>query len=156
MRRAAAIALVLVAFAAGCGGDDETTTTSTSTTSTAGATGASGEDEDVGVVSNTVEVAITDGKLTPSNADPGSLLPGERITSTAKAGEVTFELTNETSEPQTIVFNELGKEEPLAEDLAPGDSATATVTVSSGFYEYYSDDEAVQEAGMQAQLEVVD
>jgi hypothetical protein len=142
---------VFVGFSA-CGDDDEAPA-GTATTETSGVDvtdAAEGEP----VVSNTVEVTITEDALEPSNVDPESLAVGETVTSTASAGEVTFELTNEASEPKSVVFNQLGKEIPLAKKLAPGESTSATVDVTSGYYVYYDADTGPE--GAKAQLHVVD
>ena len=156
LRTVMVVAVIAAALAgSGCGDDDESAATATTTAEETGDTTATGDSGDTGVVvSNTVEVTITDDALVPSNADPETLAPGETVTSTANAGEVTFELTNEASDAKSIVFNELGKEIPLAEDLAPGDSTTATVDVTSGYYVYY--DAKMGPEGPKAQLHVVD
>jgi uncharacterized cupredoxin-like copper-binding protein len=148
------VAVIAAAVAvSGCGGDDQPTTTATTAAEVTDETTA-GESGDAGVVSNIIEVTITDDALMPSNADPATLEPGETVTSTANSGKVTFELTNEASEAKSVVFNDSGKEIPLAKDLAPGDSTTATVDVTSGYYEYYDAKQGPD--GPQAQLEVVD
>ena len=128
----AALALGL----AGCGGDDETTDT----------TGAP-------AVSNDVAVSLTEYAATPSNVLPDDG-EGGPPTSKAKAGEVTFTITNDGEETHSFVFNNAGKEIPIDGDLAPGDSAQLTVEVTGGFYEYYCPIDGHQDLGMQGQLEV--
>jgi uncharacterized cupredoxin-like copper-binding protein len=148
---AALAAVTALAFVASGCGDDETTSTTTSTEAGAasGPTGATGAE-----VSNTVEVSETEYALTPSNVEPGSDEPGETITSTAKSGKVTFQITNDGEETHSFVFNDAGKEIDLGKDLAPGESAEMTVDVDSGFYEYYCPIDDHQGLGMQGQIEV--
>jgi uncharacterized cupredoxin-like copper-binding protein len=131
--------LAAAAALAGCGGDDETTDT----------TGASGAP----AVSNDVAVSMTEYAMAPSNVLPPDP-DGGPPTSKAKAGEVTFTVTNDGSETHSFVFNNAGQEIPIDGDLAPGDSAQLTVDVTSGFYEYYCPIGDHQDLGMQGQLEV--
>jgi uncharacterized cupredoxin-like copper-binding protein len=144
---ASVAAVAAFAFAAaGCGGDDDTTD---ATTGSSGASGASG----VAAVSNDVAVSETEYAMTPSNQLPDDG-EGGPPTSKAKAGKVTFTITNDGSETHSFVFNTAGKEIPIDGDLAPGDSAQLTVDVTSGFYEYYCPIDNHKEEGMQGQLEV--
>ena len=142
-----AAAVTALAFA-GCGGDDDTT----ETTGATGAAGASGV-EGAPAVSNDVAVSLTEYAATPSNVLPDDG-EGGPPTSQAKAGEVTFTITNDGDETHSFVFNNAGKEIPIDGDLAPGDSQQLTVEVTSGFYEYYCPIDGHQDMGMQGQLEV--
>ena len=146
---ASVAAVATLAFtAAGCGGDDDTTET-TGATGAAGASGVSGAP----AVSNDVAVSLTEYAATPSNVLPDDG-EGGPPTSKAKAGEVTFTITNDGSETHSFVFNNAGNEIPIDGELAPGDSAQLTVDVTGGFYEYYCPIDGHQEMGMQGQLEV--
>ena len=131
--------LAAAAALAGCGGDDEATD----------ATDASGAP----AVSNDVAVSMTEYAMAPSNVLPPDP-DGGPPTSKAKAGEVTFTVTNDGSETHSFVFNNGGQEIPIDGDLAPGDTAQLTVDVTGGFYEYYCPIGDHQDLGMQGQLEV--
>jgi len=148
-----ALILVLAALAlvaAGCGGDDDTSSTS----GTSGASGAAGA-EDAGTV-NEIDVSLDEYSVTPSPIEPASLAPGETVTTKAKAGDVTFHITNNGEETHSLVFNNAGKEIAIDGELAPGESTDLTVPgLTSGFYEYYCPIDDHQGKGMQAQLEVV-
>jgi uncharacterized cupredoxin-like copper-binding protein len=147
---AAAAIAALALTATGCGGSDDTSssTAASTTSSTAEATGPP-------VVSNDVAVSETEYALTPSNVLPDTG-DGGPPTSKAKAGQVTFTITNDGDYIHNFVFNNAGKEIPIDGDLAPGESTELTVDVTSGYYEYYCTIDNHQGRGMQGQLQVVD
>lgn len=145
-KRAIAVAAAgLVLAVPGCGGDDEADTADAGETETTEATGPP-------VVSNEVDVSMTEYEMAPSNVLP--LEQGGPPTSKADSGEVTFTITNDGEEAHSFVFNNVGKEIPIDGDLAPGESAELSVDVSGGFYEYYCPIADHQQLGMQGQLEV--
>jgi uncharacterized cupredoxin-like copper-binding protein len=131
---AAALSLV----AAGCGDDDEDTTSSTTTeagaTGATGATGASGGGE-------TVDISETDFALDPSDV-------------TTKAGEVTFDVTNDGDTTHNLEIEGNGVEEELPDDLAPGDSGELTVDLASGTYTMYCPVDGHRDQGMEGTVEV--
>ena len=150
---AAAVASLAIA-ASGCGGGGDSSSTTASTTAStdttaAGATGAAAPKPEV---ANDVAVVETEYAMAPSNVQPDS--EGGPPTSKAKAGKVTFHIVNNGKQTHSFVFNNGGKEIPIDGDLAPGESATLTVDVTSGFYEYYCPLDHHQDKGMQGQLEV--
>lgn len=139
-RRLATVAILGVAAlsltAVGCGGDDDETTTaaSTPTTTATGATGATGGGE-------TVDISETDFKLDPSTAD-------------AKAGTVTFAVTNDGDTTHNLEVEGNGVEEELPEDLAPGDSGDLTVDLAAGSYTMYCPIADHRDLGMEGTIEV--
>ena len=107
--------------AAGCGDDDDETTAATTATTTAtGATGATGAEGG----GETVAISETDFALDPDSVD-------------VKAGEVTFDVTNDGETLHNLEIEGGAVEEELSDDLAPGDSGQLSVELEAGTYEMY-------------------
>jgi uncharacterized cupredoxin-like copper-binding protein len=118
------VAVLAVAASLGlaaCGGDDDDDgDTAATTTETSGATGATG-----GGGGETVDVTATDFKFDPK--DP-----------TVKAGEVTFDVTNDGETLHNMEVEGPSGEAELPEDLQPGDSGSFNVDLSQpGKYKFY-------------------
>ena len=138
VRRALALlAIVIPLTFAACGGDDDETTTAAATggeTSTeASTTTASGS-------GGTVKIGETEFKLDPS--DP-----------TTKAGQVTFDVSNDGSTVHNLEVEGNGVEEET-EDLQPGQSGKLTVDLKPGTYEIYCAIDDHKELGMEGTLTV--
>jgi uncharacterized cupredoxin-like copper-binding protein len=118
-----------LALVAGCGGDE-----SNGTTAAGGATQGTGE--------QTVNVSETDFKLDPS--DP-----------TVQAGTVSFRVTNDGDVDHNLEVEGPEGEQELEQDLAPGESATLTVDLSTpGTYEFYCPIGGHRDAGMDGEITV--
>lgn len=72
---------------------------------------------------------------------------------TLSAGEVTLQLDNQGDLEHDLTIEELGDEEVI-EDVAGGESATATVELDPGEYTIYCDVGAHRQAGMETTVTV--
>jgi uncharacterized cupredoxin-like copper-binding protein len=125
----ALFAAVPLALAA-CGGDDDEEASTTPATTTAAPAAA------------TVDVSLTDFALDPS--DP-----------TVKAGEVTFNVTNDGQTLHNIEVEAPGGEVELPEDLQPGQSGTLKVELNKpGKFEWYCPVGNHREMGMEGEITV--
>lgn len=75
--------------------------------------------------------------------------------SSIPAGEVTFNVTNDGTTEHAFEVEGGGMEEET-EDLAPGDSATLTVTLEPGTYTIYCPVDDHRGMGMETELEVTE
>jgi uncharacterized cupredoxin-like copper-binding protein len=118
-----------LALVAGCGGDENN-----GTTTAGGTTQGTGE--------QTVDVSETDFKLDPSNP-------------TVQAGTVSFKVTNDGEVDHNLEVEGPEGEQELEQDLAPGESATLTVDLSTpGTYEFYCPIGGHRDAGMEGEITV--
>jgi uncharacterized cupredoxin-like copper-binding protein len=133
--------VVLAALAAlavgGRGGSDSSSSSSTTAESTAptasGGGGGGGE---------TVALSETEYKISP--ADP-----------TAKAGQVTFKVTNDGQITHSLEVEGPAGDEELSKDLAPGGSGTVSVDLSQpGKYEFYCPIDGHRAQGMEGEITV--
>jgi uncharacterized cupredoxin-like copper-binding protein len=137
------LALVVIAIPltfAACGGDDETSTsaasgdeTSTEASTTTVSSAAAGG-------GGTVKIGETEFKLNPS--DP-----------TTKAGQVTFDVSNDGSTTHNLEVEGNGVEEET-EDLQPGQSGKLIVDLKPGSYEIYCAIDDHKDLGMEGTLTV--
>jgi plastocyanin len=118
------IALVLAAgvlTAAGCGGDDDSggggSSGGTGTESSGGGGGGGG------------------GETLTVTADPGGAISWDKSDLSAKAGNVTLKLVNQSDIPHAIEVEGNGVEEET--DIVTGKDAEVTVDLKPGKYEYY-------------------
>ena len=132
-------AAALTFVAAGCGDDDDdaTTATSTPTTTTAGATGATG----AAGGGETVDISETDFALDPSDV-------------TVKAGQVTFNVSNDGQTTHNLEIEGDGVEEELPQDLGPGDSGEITLDLAAGDYTMYCPVDGHRDQGMEGTVTV--
>ena len=116
-----ALALLAIPLAA-CGDDDDDSDTAATSDTTAAET-TTGSDTSAGSGGETIAISETEYQLDP--ADP-----------TAKAGEVTFEVTNDGTIVHNLEVEGDGIEEET-EDLDAGASGELTVDLEPGTYEIY-------------------
>jgi uncharacterized cupredoxin-like copper-binding protein len=133
----AVLAVAASLCVAACGGDDDddgdTSAATTEATETTAAGGGGGE---------TVDLAATDFKFDPD--DP-----------TVKAGEVTFDVSNDGETVHNLEVEGPGEEAELPEDLQPGDKGSVSVDLSeSGTYEFYCPVGNHKELGMVGEVTV--
>jgi uncharacterized cupredoxin-like copper-binding protein len=128
----AALAVAAIAlYAAGCGDDESDTTASPTTTAAQGGGGGS-----------SVDLAATDFKFSP--ADP-----------TAKAGQVSFNVSNDGQTVHNLEVEGPNGEQELSSDLSPGQSGTLTIDMSKpGTYEFYCPVSNHREMGMEGEITV--
>ena len=115
------IALVLAAgvlTAAGCGGDDDDS-------GGGGSSGGTGTEESSGGGGGALTVT----------ADPGGAISWDKSELSAKAGNVTIKLVNQSDIPHAIEVEGNGVEEET--DTVTGKDAELTVDLKPGKYKYY-------------------
>jgi plastocyanin len=119
------IALVLAAgvlTAAGCGGDDDDA-------GSGGSSGGTGTEESSGGGEG------GGGETLTVTADPGGEISWDKTELSAKAGNVTLKLVNQSDIPHAIEVEGNGVEEET--DTVTGKNAEVTVDLKAGTYEYY-------------------
>ena len=141
-----ALAAVVAALAlAACGDDDDddtgaaTETTQETTTEAQGPYGG-GETTSDGGGGETIAIAESEYKLDPAEV-------------TAKAGQITFELSNEGNEPHNLEVEGNGVEE-VSETIDGGAKTSFAVDLEPGTYEIYCAIGAHKELGMEGELTV--
>jgi plastocyanin len=89
------------------------------------------------------------------SADPGGALKFDRSSLTAKAGDVTIDLTNPSgaTAPHAVEIEGQGVEEE-SDTIEPGNSASVTAKLEPGEYEFYCPVGNQQDAGMEGTLTV--
>jgi plastocyanin len=144
------VLLVGALLAAGCGDDDEggedtgaTAPAQTETQPTDTATEETTPEESGGGAAATVEIP----------ADPGGALKFSEETATAKAGEVTLSMPNESSVPHAIAVRGSGLDEK-GETVQQGGTSEVTAELQAGEYEFYCPVAGHEQAGMKGTLTV--
>jgi len=133
------IALVLAAgvlTAAGCGGDDD---------DGGGSSGGTGTEESSGGGGGGETLTVT--------ADPSGKLAWDKSELSAKAGNVTLKLVNQSDIPHAIEVEGNGVEEET-DSIAPGDSGTLAVDLQPGEYEFYCPIDGHRAQGMEGKIVV--
>ena len=134
----ALIAVTVPLMFAACGDDDDESTDTAAPPETPAEDSSSGGTSSGG--GSSVDISEVDFALDPS--DP-----------TAKAGTVTFNVTNDGQTTHALEVEGNGVEEET-EDLAPGDSAELTVDLEAGSYEIYCPVGNHKDMGMEGELTV--
>ncbi len=146
----ALIVACLSLVAAGCGGDDNNDNSSNSS----GAQG-NGADETQSTSSETTSSESASGggasKVTVK-ADPGGALKWEETELSTKPGKVTITMDNPSSVPHAVEVEGNGVEEET-KTLTDG-SASLTVDLKAGKYEFYCPVDGHRAAGMEGTLTV--
>jgi plastocyanin len=143
--------LVGAVLAAGCGDDDDeggsdtgaTAPAQTETQTTETAPEETTTEESGGGGAENVEIP----------ADPGGGLSFTEETATAKAGEVTLSMPNESSVPHAIALRGGGVDES-GETVQGGGTSEVTAELQAGEYEYYCPVGGHEQAGMKGTLTV--
>ena len=131
-----ALAVAALALAA-CGGDDGSSPTPAADESS-GSTSASGG------AGGTIDVA----------ADPNGALAFTEEQLTARAGENTINLENQSSTPHNVEIEDQGGNVLAATDTITGSTTSTTADLEPGIYTYFCDVPGHREAGMEGTLTV--
>lgn len=128
--------LVLSLGLAACGGDDDegAGAATTEETATGGGGGGGG--------GTTLALA----------ADPSGALSFDKTSLEAPAGDVTIDLTNESSTPHNVEIEGMGVQE--VSDTITGSTTSVTATLEPGTYEFYCAVPGHRDAGMEGTLTV--
>jgi len=92
-----------------------------------------------------------DGQTIQIAADPGGALAYDQTELTAQAGEITIELTNESSMPHDVTIEGV---EGGATEVITQDTASVTVTLEPGTYTFFCSVPGHRTAGMEGTLTV--
>jgi uncharacterized cupredoxin-like copper-binding protein len=129
----ALFAIVIPLVLAACGSDDDESSTSAASDTESSTTVSTAGGE-------TLDFSETEFKIDPS--DP-----------TAKAGAVTFNVSNDGQTVHNLEVEGNGVEE-VTDDLQPGDKGVLSVDLQPGTYEFYCSIDSHREQGMEGELTV--
>jgi len=153
MKKAAvALALILAALAlAACGGSDDTTSVTVEETGGAAAESEAGAEEggaeaEGGTAGTAAAIAF--------EANPEGQLAFEEKEVTAKAGEDTIDLTNQSSVPHDVSIEDSAGKTIAQTEITSEGSATTTADLKPGTYTFYCSVPGHREAGMEGTLTV--
>ncbi len=134
-----------IAIASGCG--SSSSSSAASTTTSAPTTTAPASTAAATTAGSTIPIEIA--------ADPSGALAFVQKTLTAPAGAITFRFTNTSSVPHNLTFENAGTEKELGatKTIASG-SASLTLTLPKGKYNYYCSVPGHEAAGMKGTLTV--
>lgn len=130
--------LVLSLGLAACGGDDDDEGAGAATTEETATGGGGGG----GGGGTTLALA----------ADPSGALSFDKTSLEAPAGDVTIDLTNESSTPHNVEIEGMGVQE--VSDTITGSTTSVTATLEPGTYEFYCAVPGHRDAGMEGTLTV--
>lgn len=138
-------AVVTIVVASGCG--SSSSSNADSTTASAPTTTAPTSTAPTTTAGSTIPIEIA--------ADPSGALVFVQKTLTAPAGLVTFTFTNTSPVPHNLTFENAGTEKELGatKTIASG-SASLTLTLLKGKYNYYCSVPGHEAAGMKGTLTV--
>jgi plastocyanin len=141
-----AILAALVLSAAGCGDDDDS--------DEGGSSDAPAQEESSGAEGNGADTEASGGgaaKLTLV-ADPGGALKFDKTELTAKPGNVTIVMENQSDVPHAVEVEGNGVEEET--DTVTGANAEVSVDLKAGEYKFYCPVGNHAQAGMEGTLTV--
>ena len=159
MKKAAvALALILAALAlAACGGSDDTTSVTVEETgggaaaeSEAGGEEGAAEEGEAEAEGGTAGTAAA----IAFEANPDGQLAFEEKEVTAKAGEDTIDLTNQSSVPHDVSIEDSAGKTIAQTEITSEGSAATTADLKPGTYTFYCSVPGHREAGMEGTLTV--
>lgn len=137
--------LAIVPFAlAACGGDDDEEEPAAPTTTEEEPAGDGAGGGGAGGAAETVEIA----------ADPGGDIAYVQDALDASAGDLTFELTNDSSTPHDFVIEDQDGNEITRTDVITGDTDTTMASLEPGEYTFFCSVNGHRELGMEGPLTV--
>jgi len=136
----------LSVIAAGCGGDDD------NDDSGSNSSGAQGNGADTTTTTQPSSGGGGGASKVKVTADPDGALKWEQTDLSAKAGKVTITMDNPSSVPHAVEVEGNGVEEET-KTLTDG-SASLTVDLKAGKYEFYCPVDGHKQAGMEGTLTV--
>ena len=136
----------LSVIAAGCGGDDD------NDDSGSNSSGAQGNGADTTTTTQPSSGGGGGASKVKVTADPGGALKWDTTELSAKAGKVTITMDNPSSVPHAVEVEGNGVEEET-KTLTDG-SASVTVDLKAGKYEFYCPVDGHKQAGMEGTLTV--
>lgn len=156
-KAAAALALILAALAlAACGGSDGTTSVTVEESGGAaaeseaggegGAAEEGGAEAEGGTAGTSAAIAF--------EANPEGQLAFEEKEVTAKAGEDTIDLTNQSSTPHDVSIEDSAGKTIAQTEITSEGSAATTADLKPGTYTFYCSVPGHREAGMEGTLTV--
>jgi uncharacterized cupredoxin-like copper-binding protein len=148
MRAFSLIALVCV-FAipvAGCGGDDDSSSSSSSGNSSGGASS--------NTTSSSGGATAGGGTVLKIAADPNGALKFDKTSLSAKSGNVTIVMTNQSSVPHAVEVEGGGIEKKGVVVTGGGSASRVTANLKPGKYEFYCPVDGHKAAGMKGTLTV--
>lgn len=118
-----------------------------------------GDDDDEGAGAATTEETATGGgggggggTTLALAADPSGALSFDKTSLEAPAGDVTIDLTNESSTPHNVEIEGMGVQE--VSDTITGSTTSVTATLEPGAYEFFCAVPGHRDAGMEGTLTV--
>jgi plastocyanin len=154
---AAALALILAALAlAACGGSDDTTSVTVEETGGAAAESEAGGEEGAAEEGGAEAEGGTAGTAAAIafEANPEGQLAFEEKEVTAKAGEDTIDLTNQSSTPHDVSIEDSAGKTIAQTEITSEGSAATTADLKPGTYTFYCSVPGHREAGMEGKLVV--
>jgi uncharacterized cupredoxin-like copper-binding protein len=133
-RKSAGIAVAAALVAAGCGGSSSDSNSNAKTSSGSSSGGGGG------------------GQVVSIGADPGGALKFTKTTLTAKAGDVTFKFSNPSHTAHAFEIEGHGVEQETK--TITGGTASVSVKLKPGKYEFYCPVDGHKAAGMKGTLTV--
>ncbi len=148
----ACVALIALALGlAACGGDDDDSGAAAATTTAAGTTTAPATPIPTESTPATTGGGATGATTLALQADPTGQLKFVESTLTAKAGEITIKLTNDSAVPHDVAVDGAPG---VSDQVTDGGSAELTVNLPAGTYQYYCTVPGHRQAGMVGTLTV--
>jgi plastocyanin len=159
-KAAAALALILAALAlAACGGGDDTTSVTVEETGGAAAESEAGGEEGAAEAGEEGGAEAEGGTAGTAaaiafEANPEGQLAFEEKEVSAKAGEDTIDLTNQSSVPHDVSIEDSAGKTIAQTEITSEGSAATTANLKPGTYTFYCSVPGHREAGMEGKLVV--